>query len=282
MTSQRSGRSYIIQSVEKACRLLHALAAEDVEEIGLSDLASRLGFNKNQVFRLLKTLEGSGLVEYNPHTERYRLGTAVLYLAGHVQRGLGLVRAAAPVLDRLALETGETIHLVALHGLEAVMVDARESSHPVRLTARLGGRYPLHAGACPLAILAALPADWQEKVLQQVPQLPRYTERTIIDPAELRQVLEQVRADGFAISDDDVDQGARAVGAAILDQSGWPVGALSVAGPSSRLSIEDLQSLGQVVRAAAAEIGARLGPAGLRQQVGLDQVQPWPMRGRKA
>ena len=259
--SLRSSRSYTIQSVEKACRLLHAMAADDAEALGLSELAARLGFTKNQVFRLLKTLEGPGFVEYNPQTERYRLGTAILYLAGHVQRGMGLVRAAAPVLDRLAHETGETIHLVALHGMEAVMVDARESSHPIRLTARLGGRYPLHAGACPLAILAALPSDLQEQVLKQLPSLPRYTERTIVHPEQLRAVLAQVRADGFAISDDDVDRDVRAVGAAILDRKGWPVGAVSVAGPASRLPLETLRNLGQVVRAAAAEISARLGSA---------------------
>lgn len=281
MPNQQEGRSYIIQSVEKACRLLQALAADDVEELGLTELAVRLGFNKNQVFRLVKTLEVWGLVEQNPQTERYRLGTALLYLAGHVQRGMGLVRAAAPVLDRLALETGETIHLVALHGLEAVLVDARESPQPVRLTARLGGRYPLHAGACPLAILAALPADWQARVLEQAPQLPRYTDRTVVDPAELRRLLAQVRADGFAISDNDVDPGARAVGAAILDSSGWPVGAVSVAGPAARLSLEHLRRLGEVVRVAAAEIGARLGMTA-RQGAGLAPRQPRLARGQKA
>lgn len=265
VTEERSSRSYIVQSVDKAVRLLNGLAAEDVDQLGITELASRLGFNKNQVFRLLKTLQRRGFVEQDPQTDRYRLGTAVLFLAGHVQRGMGLVRAAAPVLDRLALETGETIHLVARHGLEAVMVDARESFHPVRLTARLGGRYPLHAGACPLAILAALPTEWQERVIRDLPRLPRYTSRTLSDPERLRETLERTRRDGYAISDEDVDVSARAVGAAILDRSGLPVGAISVAGPASRISLEQLHRYGERVRCAAAEIGARLGNLGAGQ-----------------
>ncbi|BAS27995.1 IclR family transcriptional regulator [Limnochorda pilosa] len=258
MSSDRSPRSYIVQSVDKAARLLHALAAEDVEHLGVTELAGRLGFSKNQVFRLLKTLERRGLVEQDPQTERYHLGTTVLFLAGHVQRGMGLVRAAAPILDRLALETGETIHLVARRGLEGVMVDFRESPQPVRLTARLGGHYPLHAGACPVAILAALPPDWQQKVIDDLPMLPRYTERTVADPVRLREAIEQVQALGYSLSDEDVDADGRAVGAAILDRAGWPVGAVSVAGPSSRLTQERLHQYGQKVHAAAAEIGARL------------------------
>lgn len=233
---------------------------------GISELARELRLTKNQIFRLLKTLERHHLVRQEPETSRYRLGPGLLFLAHGARERMSLVRAAAPVLDELAVATGESIHLVERHGLEAVVVDLRESLQPVRLTARLGGRYPLHAGASPKAILAFLPPAWQERVLSQLPGYPCYTPRTVMDPGELRGILARVRERGYAVSDEDVDPGARAVGAAIFDPAGLPRGAVSIAGPAFRLPMSVIERYGALVRRAAADISVRMGalPPGTR------------------
>lgn len=251
--------SYVVKSVEKAVQLLQALAKDEGGGLGVSELSRRLGFNKNQTFRLAKTLEQYGLVEQDNVTGAYRLGIGLFSLAVNAHDGLSLVQVAAPVMDKLAQITGESVHLTALHHLEAVVVDVRESPQNVRLTATIGGRYPLHAGACPQAMLANLPDDLRQQVLANLPELPRYTPQTIVDSREqLAQRLATIRERGYAISDEDVDVGARSVGAAILDRTGFPVGAVSVAGPSSRLSVHALTLHAKHVCEAADEIASRL------------------------
>lgn len=257
---RKAPEAYAIASVDKAIQLLFALARWPGDgTAGVSELARRLGLTKNQVYRLLRTLERHDLVEQEPGDRRYRLGPGMLALGATARERMSLVRAARPVMDHLAGVTGESVHLIERHGLAAVVVDVRESAKPVRLTAQVGGRYPLHAGACPQAILAFLPAEQQEQVLAQLPALPRYTPRTVLDPDRLRQVLAAVREQGFAVSDEDVDVGARGVGAPIFDGSGYPTGAISVAGPSFRLPDGVVERYGALVKQAAAEITARLG-----------------------
>ncbi|MBE3597791.1 MAG: IclR family transcriptional regulator [Limnochordaceae bacterium] len=267
---RRSPDAYAIASVDKAVRLLLTLGHMPGRAAGITELAHRLQLTKNQVFRLLKTLERHRLVDQDPGGSLYRLGSGLLVLAAMARDGLQLVRAASPTLDRLAMATGESIHLAAREGLEAVIVDVRESLHPVRLTAQVGGRYPLHAGACPRAILAFLPPEQQEQVFRALPRLPRYTRRTVEDPEALRRELDAIRQRGYAISDEDVDLGARAVGAPIFaagpspsaDGGTWAlqaVGALSIAGPTVRLPDPVLARYGEMVAAAAREISNRLG-----------------------
>ncbi|WP_324668084.1 IclR family transcriptional regulator [Geochorda subterranea] len=252
--------TYAIASVDKAVQLLLAMAQWPPERTaGVSELARQLGLTKTQVYRLLRTLERHDLVVQEPGERRYRLGPTLLALGEAARERIGLVRAARPVMDRLAAETGESVHLVERHQRLAVVVDLRDSAQRVRLTARVGGRYPLHAGACPQAILAYLPAHQQEQVLAQLASLPRYTPRTVLDPARLRRILDDVRERGYAFSDEDVDPGARAVGAPIFGPSGEPVGAISVAGPSFRLPDALVPRYGALVRQAAAEVTARFG-----------------------
>ncbi len=255
----KAANNYIVKSAAKAVRLLQGLGSADKPELGVSELVRRCSYNKNQTFRLLKTLEAEHFVEQNSVTGAYRLGLGIFSLADRARHGISLVRAAAPVLDRLAAATGETVHLAAHRGLEAVVVDVRESSQNVRLTATAGGRYPLHAGACPQAILAFLPANEQEQVLERLSSLPRYTEKTELDRRRLMKRLMKVRRMGFAVSDEDVDTMARSVGAPILDRTGYPVGAVSAAGPASRLSLDMVSHCAELVRTAAADISARLG-----------------------
>lgn len=254
-----AANNYIVKSAAKAIRLLQVLGSAQETELGVSELSRRCTFNKNQTFRLLKTLEEEHFVEQSSATGAYRLGLGLFSLADRARNGFSLMRAAAPVLDRLAVATGETVHLAAHRGLEAVVVDVRESSQNVRLTATAGGRYPLHAGACPQAILAFLPVDEQDQVLRNLAGLPRYTEKTELDPTRLMAKLRAVQERGYAVSDGDVDTMASSVGAPILDRTGYPIGAVSAAGPSSRLSPDVIEHCAQLVCAAAADISTRLG-----------------------
>jgi DNA-binding IclR family transcriptional regulator len=221
-------------------------------------LANRLGYSKNQVLRLLRTAEGFGAVACDPETGCYRLGPLLYELSHVAMRGMTLVAAAQDVLDDLWSATNETVHLFERDGLEALCVDRRESSRPIRLSAQIGRRLPLYAGACPKAILAHLPAE-DRRAYYAATRLEPFTPRTLVDPGTLERDLADIRDRGYSVSDEDLDEGARAVAAPIFGRDGTVVGALSVAGPSSRMGSAELARYRPAVVAAARAISRRLG-----------------------
>jgi DNA-binding IclR family transcriptional regulator len=212
---------------------------------------------KNHVFRVLKTFEARGFVRRVE--DRYMVGVRAFEVGQLAIKGLDVVRVARPVIHSLHEQTGETIHLAVLDAaaLEAVCVERIESHHPVRLSAEVGRRFPLHAGACPKVLLAFLPQPAQDAVLAR--GLPAFTRQTITDPATLRVELADIRQSGYAIADEDLDVGGAAVAAPIRDWSGEVVAAISVAGPIARVRDCLNTVLRVAVVAAAARISNQLG-----------------------
>lgn len=254
----RSGRTrteYTVASVGRALELLAAFERPP-HEFGPSELARSLGMTKNQAFRLLRTLESRRFVE-RADDGAYRVGMRALEVGQLVVRRLDVVRAARPHLEELHARTGETVHLGVLDGHEAVCVDRIESRHLIRLSAEIGRRFPLHVGAVPKVLLAHLPPERQEEVIAL--GLPAYTRRTITDAAALRAKLADIRAKGYAVSDEDLDIGGSAVAAPIHDRSGAVVAAVSVAGPTPRVGRKLHTEHRALVVEAAARISASLG-----------------------
>ena len=136
---------YAIQTVINAMRLLEAF--RDEEELGVTELSRRLALHKNNVFRLLATLEQEGYIEQRADTERYRLGVRVLELGCAYARNRSLLCNAEPVLEALALETGETCHLGVLRDFEVVHVRGRQTERAVMCGLREGKRLPAHCTA---------------------------------------------------------------------------------------------------------------------------------------
>ena len=243
--STSSGR---VQSVERAADLLDALAAAP-GPLTAPALADQCGLNRSTAWRILATLESHGLVERDADTHRYGLGLAVLRLAaaaGHQP----LVRAARPLLERLAATSGETVNLAVARRLELVYADQVQASH-VMAPDWLGHRVPLHATSTGKAFLAALP----EAELDALP-LERYTDRTITDATALRSELDGVRARGFAESRGELEPALWGVSAAARDRAGRPVAVVSVWGAGERAG--DLGALGADVADAARALEAQL------------------------
>ncbi len=251
---------YTIASVARALDLLLAFERQP-HEFGPSDLARQLGITKNLAFRLVKTLESRGFVVRMG--ERYRIGMRAFQVGQLAVRELELIRAARPSMQELHDRTGETIHLAVLDGYEAVCIDRLESRHMVRLSADIGKRFPLHAGACPKVLLAHLPREEREVSLRR--GLPAFTRKTQVDPAALEAELDEIRRRGYGVSDEDIDLGAVAVAAPIRDWSGAVVAAISIAGPVSRMARSLQREYRDLVIGAAEEISARVGYAGMRR-----------------
>jgi IclR family KDG regulon transcriptional repressor len=245
---------YTIGVVEDAIRVLEALLAESPQS--LSQLTRRTGLSKNKAFRMLRTLEKHRLID-RWNGSGYGLGARFVEFGHKAQRDFDLLRASAPVMDRLVAESEESIFLGIPDGDEALCIDRRESPHSVRLFAEVGRRAPLYAGGVPKVLLAFAPDDRRRELLARL-EIRQLTPHTITDKRKLVKLLDEVRRQGYLVISDDLDVGAHSVAAPIRDRDGEVIAAISVAGPSSRFAPEDVDRYVSLVCRAAAEISERL------------------------
>ncbi len=249
----RSRRS--VQSVDRALDLLEALSAAD-NEVAITSLATRTNLHVSTVHRLLATLLRRGYVRQNPDTSRYYAG-AKLATLGDGRSRLGELRLRArPILRAITEATRETANLVVIDDVTAVYIETVPSPQVVRLFTAVGNRVPLHATGAGKALLAALPASRREALIDRV-ELRPYTARTIVERPALRRALEEIKQRGYAIDDEEYDEGVRCV-AVIVGPAAAPVGALSISAPSNRLSRQRCAELAPLLARSAAELSEAL------------------------
>ena len=245
-----------LSSVATSVRLLKAFSEEQTE-IGISDLAKRLGVAKSTVHRLAVTLVAQGMLEQNPDTGKYRLGIALFRLGSLVRRRMTLSNEARPLLRELREKVNETVHLAVLDGRDIMYVFNLESTQAIRMRSDVGVRKPAYCTAEGHAILAFHGGAAVEDVIRA--GLPARTPQTITDGERLRKALEAVRQRGCAIEDEESEPGMRYIAAPIRNDTGEVIAAMGIAGPVSRLTKKALTSLIPHVVETAAAISARLG-----------------------
>lgn len=247
---------YRIQAIERAVAILNAFSAED-PELGVTELASRLGLHKSTVHRFMVNLEAAGLVE-RTRSARYRLGLRIFELGRLVMQRMSLWDEALPFLEGLVRDTGETGHLAVLDGGEAIYIERVEARRALRIPSAVGRGYPAHATNLGKVLLADLPSGRLRELLGER-ELAAFTPHTITDRAELEAELERIRAQGFAVDNEEYDEGLRCIGAPIYDHSGHAVAALGIGGPVTRITPERVEELAGLVMAAARGLSRRLG-----------------------
>ncbi|MGI9952537.1 IclR family transcriptional regulator [Moorellaceae bacterium AZ2] len=247
-----------VQAVDRALSILEALARAE-GPVMLSALSAELGLHISTVHRLLNTLARRGFVEQEPYQGRYRLGLKVFEIGNRALYTLDIRAVARPYLRELVEEFNETANLAVLDGSEVVYIDQVESKNMIKMLARPGTRGPAYCTGAGKVLLAALSPSQLEKFLAATPLKP-YTPATITDPDQLKQELEKVRHQGFAVDKGELEEGVRCVAAPIKNHEQRVVAALSVSGPSSRITDELLQGkLVERVRTAALNISQALG-----------------------
>ena len=189
------------------------------EELGVSELARRLGLGKSTVHRLLTTLVSEGLVEQNTETGAYRLGMVMFELGQAVRVHMDLHAAVGPVLAPLREQTHESCQVGVLDGHEVVYVDRLESAHTLRLMTETGRRVPAHCTQLGQGAVGPPLTRVVEAVLAAAP-LTRLTPHTIVDPALLRAELDKVRARGWAEAVEEREIGVASIAAPIRDIAG--------------------------------------------------------------
>jgi IclR family KDG regulon transcriptional repressor len=258
-TPKEEPRDYRIAAIDRAVSVVEALAEEPAQ--GVTSLAERLGLTKSLVFRILRTLEGRGVVVRDPDRAEYSLGFRMSLLGDRAARQNGLLFAAHPIMDDLQDATGENVNLVVRDGTKTMVIATREGRHSMRLFAHPGRHGPLHAGGGSQLLLAFAPPELRDAVLAA--PLKRYTPRTVTDPAALARRLARIVEQGWNIAQDDLDEGAFSVAAPIRGIEDEVVAAISVAGPVARLDEERRHRNLAAAREAAERISQSLmsGPA---------------------
>jgi DNA-binding IclR family transcriptional regulator len=256
--AKKDKSEYIIQAVDHALDLLEQFH-DDVDELGVTELSKRLKLHKNNVFRLLATLESRGYIEQNRVTENYRLGLKTLELGQTFIKQMGLLRQSRPVLEWLVKECNETAYVAILKEQSIVYLDVVETDLTVRVVPRVGSRLPAYGTAAGKVQIAYMP-DEELDAFFPTKELKSFTPNTITDRDLLRKHLKEVAEQGYAIDNEELDLGVRCVGAPIRDYTRRIIGAVSLSGPSMRFTDERMEKeLIPLVTQAAEEISMKLG-----------------------
>lgn len=246
-----------VQSVDRAALLLDALAESDSSGAGLAEIAARLGVARSTAHAMLRTLEAHGLVA-EVDGPRFVLGTGLIRLGDIASKQLPIADLARPVLSTLAQHTGLTTRLAVADNGYPVFVAKVDGPGAVRFHTPLGSRESPNSSAAGKIILADLPeADVRD--LAERDGLQRRTQRTITEITPLLDELTRVRAQGFAVDDEEDLEGVFCVAAGVPDSANHLVGALSATGIKSDQRTQSTEELGAVIRKHADELAARLG-----------------------
>lgn len=244
-----------VQSVDRAVAVLEFLARNGWS--GVTEVGEALDVHKSTAFRLLSTLESRGLVEQHTETGQYHLGFGLVHLARAVVVGPDIARRARTACEWLAERTSETVTLSVLEADGCVTIDQIIADSAVVSRSWLGRRTPLHCTSPGKVLLAYLPPDRRDELLSG--PLERFTDHTITDAAELRDVLERVRDDGYATTVEELEEGLSAAAAPVRAADGHVVATIEVSGPSYRLGPAELVEVVRLVREAADQASARFG-----------------------
>ncbi|MCU0509973.1 MAG: IclR family transcriptional regulator [Anaerolineae bacterium] len=223
----------------------------------LTELSARLDLPKSTLHRFLVGLERNGLVRRGHDDNKWRPGHRLVIWGSVASATNDIQQIAAPIMRELAETTRETILLTEYHVGEVVCMDKIETSHSVRIALDVGSRRAPHAGASSKVLMAYLPEDEVERIIEV--GLPRYCERTITDPVALRSELERIRQCGYALSYEETDCGAWGIATPVRDWSGAVVAAVGLAGPTVRYSDDAAQRYVALCCDAADAISRRLG-----------------------
>jgi len=247
--------SYTVDAVSKAVELLFLVAQHG--DLGVTELAKRSGNTKARAFRLLATLEESGLVQRKMPLATYSLGYGALVLGTAAQGQLSLVNVAGQLLEEIGKACNECVLVRVRDGLQTVCIAWWDAPHAIRIHSQLGDRRSLGIGASGKLLLAHAPAPLREQVLDE--KRERYTPNTITGRAELEAELARIVEEGVSISIAERSSETLAIAAPIRDSGGEVVASLSMTAPTTRIKPEAVERYRGIVLDGAARFSQALG-----------------------
>jgi DNA-binding IclR family transcriptional regulator len=246
-----------VRSLVRALSLLDVLASNPAKR-SLRDVARAAGIPPSTTHRLLHSLQQKGYVAQDPITSEYGLGESLILLGRKAEQQRNVRTVARPHLEKLAQDTCETVNLTTVVDSSVVQLDHVDSPNMLKVTWDSGKRFPIHASASGKVFLAFLPVSERKRILNTIkPQA--FTKRTIVDPAKWLAELRAIRERGFALDDAEREEGVRCVAAPVFDAKGAVIAAVSISGPSMRLSLPKLHKLASLVLETCRMISSSLG-----------------------
>jgi len=246
-----------IQTLDRMVAILDCFSL-DKPVLGVREVARQTTLSPSTVGRIMAYMKDMGILNQDPETHLYMMGSKVLAWAGIYMVTSDVRTIALPVMVRLQEQTRETISLYILEGSERVCVERLESPETVRIVARVGRRIPLYAGSAGKVFLAFMPENRREIILKDIDLNPM-TERTITDVDVLRANLGQIRKKGYAVSRGEWIIDASGTAAPIFDQRGQITAAISISGPGQRFTDEKINEMADLLVEEAAQISFALG-----------------------
>lgn len=246
-----------VQSLTRGLNILEALSKAE-GGLTLTDVAHRATLPLSTAHRLLSTLEKKGYVYQAGDLGLWYIGLQAFAVGSSFLASRDFVAQSHPYMRRLMEQSGETANLAILDGTDAVFIDQVQCREMMRILVKLGGRVPLHASGVGKAIFASLP-DEQIDAILKVKGLPRITATTITAPETMWASIRVIRQRGWSFDDEEHAVGTRCVASPIYDEHADTLGAISLAGPSSRLPDERIKQLGPLVAHTAEELTRKLG-----------------------
>lgn len=251
----------LVQAIERAAVILDILG-QSPTGVSIGEIAARANLPKATVHRLLASLAHFDFVRQAKTSRRYQLGFKLVELGNRLLNQVDLREDARPFLMALAEDVQETVHLVVRDQAEALYID-KVSLNPeqsgLQMVSRVGARTALHSSAVGKVLLASLAPPEVDAIVKQQGLVPA-TDKTIVDRRQLHAHLDDVQRQGFAVDDEENEKGIRCVGAPIFDADGRVVAAVSISGPTARVTPQRVtQVLQAKVCATGLEISRQLG-----------------------
>ncbi|MGN0348655.1 MAG: IclR family transcriptional regulator [Roseburia sp.] len=246
-----------VQSAERIFQVMEMLA--DKGEMGLMELSLALDLHKSTVHRLLTSLVYMGYARQDEATQKYMLSGKLIYMAGKILERMDILQLAKPYLKRLSEISGEAVHLVQREGSDILYIDKIEAKiGTIRMVSHVGMVRPMYCSGVGKAIMATLPEE-EIRAIWSASRIEKRTDKTITDYNEMMKALEEVRRDGYALDDEENEEGVRCIAAALFTCHKEAQYAFSISGPSSRMTRERLGELTAAVKKTQDELSQKLG-----------------------
>jgi DNA-binding IclR family transcriptional regulator len=250
--------AYKVQVLDRAINILEFIGRQSNGEAGLPELSAAMKLHKTTTHRIAHVLESRGLLRRGRDSNRYLLGLHLYDLGCQALDHVNIRDEARPLMTRIAYEVGETVHLALLDRAEVLYIERIEAQRSLTMGSKLGARNPVYCTALGKAILAFSSEAEVDQILASC-RMEGRTRKTLTNVLALKRELERIRDRGYSIDDEEIEDGIRCIAAPILNSSDHAVAAISISGPSSRITSDRFQLIGKTMLKAAQELSMRIG-----------------------
>ncbi len=249
-------KTYLIQSVDRALAIIDTLHSIK-KEMGVTELAVKLGLHKSTTFSLMCTLEKRGFLSQNDETGKYRLSLKFLEIGSSIHENLDIRQIVRPYIIELSEKYEETVHFAIEEDNKIVYIDKIESPKALVFKSSIGKRNPMHCTGVGKCILAFMDSESRKKALKG--KLEKYTENTITDKVKMKEEITKIQKNGYSIDNEEIEVGLICIAAPIFNFRHRLIGAISISGPSTRMTKECIEGLFNPLITATINISKSLG-----------------------